>query len=211
MEALSDWQRYSESASGSTGGNVVSPPDRPQRADARRNYERLVTVAREAFTEHGAEASLDDIARRAAVGPGTLYRHFPRREALLAAVYREDVEALAEQANDLAATLPPDEALHAWLRLQLDYLKAKRGLGSALTTMLANDSETLAWCKDTLRGALRDLLVRAQQAGVVRADVDPPLVLRLVHGVGVASESAPEDADRLLAVVLDGLRKPASR
>ena len=188
----------------------MPPPVRPLRADARRNYERLVTVAREAFSEHGAETSLDDIARRANVGPGTLYRHFPNREALLAAVYRGDVEALAEHANDFAAKLPPDEALYSWLRLQLDYIKVKRGLGSALKTMLANDSETLAWCKDTMRGALRDLLVRAQQAGVVRDDVDPQIVLRLVHGVGLASESAPEDADRLLSIVLDGLRKPAS-
>jgi len=182
----------------------------PMRADARRNYERLVTAAREAFTEDGAGAYLDDIARRASVGPGTLYRHFPTREALLAAVYRGDVEALAERARELSAELPPWEGLHTWLRLQLDYIKTKRGLGSAVKAMLADDSETLAWCKDTMRGALRGLLSRAQDAGVVRADVDAPTVLRLVHGVGLASESAPEDADRLLSIVLDGLRPPSS-
>lgn len=185
------------------------PHDRPMRVDARRNYERLITAAREAFTEHGAEAHLDDIARRANVGPGTLYRHFPSREALLVAVYRGDVEALAEHAKELADQLPPGEALDTWLRLQLDYLKVKRGLGAAVKAMLAADSETLAYCKDTMRGALRELLGRAQEAGVIRSDVDAPTVLRLVHGVGLASESAPEDADRLLSIVLDGLRPPA--
>jgi AcrR family transcriptional regulator len=178
----------------------------PMRADARRNYERLITAAREAFTEDGAGAYLDDIARRANVGPGTLYRHFPTREVLLAAVYRGDVESMAVRADELAAELPPGEALDAWLRSQLDYIKVKRGLGSAIKAMLADDSETLAWCKDTMRGALGGLLGRAQDAGIVRTDVDAPTVLRLVHGVGLASESAPEDADRLLSIVLDGLR-----
>jgi AcrR family transcriptional regulator len=185
-------------------------PDAPEggavRADARRNYERLIAAAREAFTEHGVEASLDDIARRAGVGPGTLYRHFPTREALLGAVYRDDVEALAERAKQLAGELPPGPALDAWLRLQLDYIKAKRGLGSAIKAMLGGDSETLAWCKETMRGALRDLLGRAQEVGAIRADVDAPTVLRLVHGVGIASESVPDEADRLLSIVLDGLR-----
>src|SRR5205085_2564449 len=134
------------------------------RADARRNYDRLITAAREAFTEDGAGASLDDIARRANVGPGTLYRHFPNREALLGAVYRDDVQALADRAEELAAELPPREALDAYLLHQLGYMKTKRGLGAAVKAMLANDSETLAWCKDVMRGALDDLLSRAQDA-----------------------------------------------
>ena len=184
----------------------MPPHDRPLRADARRNYERLVVAAREAFTEHGAEAHLDDIARRANVGPGTLYRHFPNREVLLAAVYRDDVEALTARADELAERLPPWDALDAWLRLQLEYIKAKRGLGSAVKTMLSNDSETLAWCRDTMRAALRRLLTSAQEAGAVRADVDATEVLRLVHGVGIASEPVPDQADRLLTLVLDGLR-----
>jgi AcrR family transcriptional regulator len=176
------------------------------RADARRNYGRLVDAAREAFTEHGTEAHLDDIARRAAVGPGTLYRHFPTREALLAAVYRGDVEELAVRANELAETQPPGEALTAWLWLQLDYIKHKRGLGAAVKSMLATDSETLAWCRDTMRGALGGLLARAQAAGLVRTDVTAADVLRLVHAVGLASEPAPEDAERLLSILVDGLR-----
>ncbi|MDQ7907701.1 helix-turn-helix domain-containing protein [Phytohabitans sp. ZYX-F-186] len=176
------------------------------RADARRNYERLIAAARDAYAEYGAEAHLDDIARRAGVGPGTLYRHFPSREALLAAVYRGDVEALAERAKELSSTLSPGAALDAWLRLQLDYIKTKRGLGSAVKAMLGADSETLAFCRDTMRGALRDLLGQAQEAGVIRPDVDAPTVLRLVHGVGIASESVPDQADRLLSIMLDGLR-----
>src|SRR5206468_1717714 len=99
---------------------------RPMRADARRNYTRLLTAAREAYTEHGPDTRLDDVARRAGVGPGTLYRHFPTREALLAAVYRDDVEALGVEANRLAETYPPAEALSRWLRLQLDYVRQKR-------------------------------------------------------------------------------------
>jgi AcrR family transcriptional regulator len=181
------------------------------RADARRNYERLVAVARDAFTERGYEASLDDIARRAGVGPGTLYRHFPTREALLAAVYRGDVEDLAAQAASLAGTRPPREALEAWLRAQLDYIKYKRGLGAAVRTMLANDSATLDYCRDTLRGALAELLDAAQADGTVRKDVVPAEVLRLVHGVGLASEAEPEMADRLLTLVLDGLRPQLGR
>src|SRR5581483_81147 len=180
---------------------VVPPHDRPLRADARRNYERLIGAAREAFTEHGAEAHLDDIARRANVGPGTLYRHFPNREALLAAVYRGDVDELASRADELAAQWPPGEALAAWLRLQLDYIKAKRGLGSAVKTMLSNDSETLAWCRETMREALRKLLITAQDAGEIRRDVEAQDVLRLVHGVGIASEPVPDQADRLLNLV----------
>jgi AcrR family transcriptional regulator len=182
------------------------PGERVMRADARRNYERLLAAARDAFTEHGTDAHLDDIARRAAVGPGTLYRHFPTREALLAAVYRGDVEQMAVRAGELCQTLSPDEALTAWLGLQLEYIKHKRGLGAAVKTMLGADSETLAWCRETMRGALRGLLTRAQADGMVRSDVDAADVLRLVHAVGMASESAPEDADRLLAIVLDGLR-----
>jgi AcrR family transcriptional regulator len=178
------------------------------RADARRNRERLVAVAREAFAEHGVAASLDDIARRSEVGPGTLYRHFPTRQALLAAVYRDEVQALATHAGELGRTLPPGEAVAAWLRAQLEYLVLKRGLGAAIKTMLSEDSETLEWCRETMRAAAGELLTRAQDAGVVRTDVTPVDLLRLAHGVGLACESAPEHADRLLAVVLDGLRAP---
>jgi AcrR family transcriptional regulator len=179
---------------------------RPLRADARRNRRRVLAAAREAFTEHGTEATMDDIARRAEVGPGTLYRHFPTREALLADVYRGDVDALAEQARQLAHERPPEEALHAWLRLQLEYIRNKRGLGAAVKTILGAQSEMLVGCRDIMRAALGQLLAGAQEAGVVRTDVEAAEVLRLVHGVVLASETAPDEADRLLSIVLDGLR-----
>jgi AcrR family transcriptional regulator len=188
----------------------VATAERPLRADARRNQERLLAAAREAFAEHGTEAAMDDIARRAGVGAGTLYRHFANREALLAAVYREDVETLAARADELSAANPPEQALTEWLRIQLHFVKYKRGLGAAVKAILGADSPTMSYCRDTLRAALGRLLEDAQKAGVVRTDVESADVLRLIHGVGVASESAPDQAERLLSIVLDGLR-PQSR
>jgi AcrR family transcriptional regulator len=190
---------------------AVLPADRPMRADARRNRGRLIAAAREAFTEHGAEAPLDDVAKRAGVGPGTLYRHFPTREALLAAVYLDDIEALAVQANRLIESgLPPDEALAAWLLLQLDYVKIKRGLGAAVKAMLGVDAPTMTYCRDVMRGALNRLMEPAKAAGTIRPDVEPADVLRLTHGVAMACESAPDDSVRLMGYVIDGLR-PQSR
>lgn len=180
--------------------------DRPMRADARRNHARLLSVAKEAFAEHGYNASLDEIAKRAEVGSGTLYRHFPTREALLATVYRADVEALAARADALAEQYPPGEALAAWMREQLGYVREMRGLGSAVKTMLGVDSETFTFCKDTMRAAVGQLLEPAQRAGDIRPDVSAADVMRLVHGVGTAVEHAPEEADRLLSFVIDGLR-----
>lgn len=184
--------------------------DRPMRADARRNHDRLLAVARDAFAEHGYHTSLDDIAKRAGVGSGTLYRHFPNREALLETVYRDDVVALATRADALAQTLPPGEALAAWMREQLTYVREMQGLGSAVKTMLGAAPETFTYCKDILRSAVHRLLEPAQQAGAIRADVTPSDVLRLVHGVGTAVEQTPEEADRLLSFVIDGLRPQPS-
>ena len=184
----------------------MSADERPMRADARRNHGRLVVAARELFNEHGPEASLDDIARRAGVGAGTLYRHFPSRQALLAAVYLHDVEQIASRADELATQYPPDEALHRWLRHQLDYVTSLQGLGGAIKAMLSGDHETLAICRDTMRAAVGRLLVPAQEAGLIREDVEPANVLRLVHGVGMACEAAPEQAELLLRIVIDGLR-----
>lgn len=176
------------------------------RADAQRNRDALVAAAREAFAEHGADAPLDDIARRAKVGAGTLYRHFPNRDELLAAVYLADIEELAAKAGELTGTLPPDEALGAFLRLMLDHSRRKLGLHSAIKQMLAARSETFQLCRGLLREAADTLVTRAQDAGVLRSDLDGWTVLRLVHGVAVASETNPETADLMLSVVADGLR-----
>lgn len=179
---------------------------RPQRADARRNSERLIAVARDVFQRDGAGAPLDEIARTAGVGPGTLYRHFPTREALLAAVYRQDVADIANRADTLSAELPPMEALTAWLREQLEYITNRMGLGSALKVMLAGDTETMEWCRVTMRAAAGRLLEAAQRAGGVRTDVDAVTMLRLVHGVGLAAETAPEQAELMMSIVVGGLR-----
>jgi AcrR family transcriptional regulator len=188
----------------------VNSGERPMRADARRNYERLLVAGREAFTERGEQASMDDIAKRAEVGPGTLYRHFPHREALLAAVYRDDVDVMAKRAEELAGTLPPFEALSTWLHEQLGYIKAKLGITAVLKSILKEDTETFEWCRDNMRNAVGSLLEAAQDAGAIRRDVDHITVLRLAHGVGMASENVPEMADRMLDLVIDGLRaKPA--
>ena len=180
---------------------------RPLRADARRNQERLLSAARDAFTEHGEKASLDDIVKRAGVGPGTLYRHFPNREALLAAVFTEDVTSLAAQAKQLSAVLPPMAALTEFLRVQVEYGKSRKGVGVAVKAMFSSECEVLNWCRDTLRSAVGVLLEAAQQEGQVRTDIDSLLVLRLGHGVAVASEFSPDDSGRMLAVVIDGLRQ----
>jgi AcrR family transcriptional regulator len=180
---------------------------RPLRADARRNQERLLSAARDAFTVHGERASLDDIVKRAGVGPGTLYRHFPNREALLAAVFTEDVTSLAAQAKQLSAELPPMAALTEFLRVQVEYGKSRKGVGLAVKAMFSSDCEVLNWCRDTLCGALGVLLEAAQREGHVRTDIDSLLVLRLGHGVAMASEFSPDDSGRMLAVVIDGLRR----
>jgi len=188
----------------------VNPGERPMRADARRNYERLLVAGREAFSERGEQASMDDIAKRAEVGPGTLYRHFPSREALLAAVYREDVDLMAKRARELADTLPPFEALATWLHEQLDYIKAKLGITAVLKSILKEDTATFEWCSRSMRAAVGGLLESAQAAGDIRPDVDQITVLRLAHGVGMASENAPELAEKMLDLVIDGLRaRPA--
>jgi AcrR family transcriptional regulator len=177
------------------------------RADARRNYERIVVTARELFFEHGIEAPLDDVAKRAQVGPGTLYRHFPTREVLIEAVYRNEIEELADQAYTFAKELPPEEALHAWMRSQVRFVVERHGLASALKAAIDEDSEVFRYCKDTLRTAVTEILLPAQAAGAVRADLEPSDLMRLGHGIGASSKYADEaGTERMLSVVLAGLR-----
>ena len=189
---------------------------RPKRADARRNYDRLLSAALAVFAEHGADdASLEEIARRAGVGIGTLYRHFPTRQALLEAVYRDQVEALRARADELRESDSPADALAAWLRALVSFSSTKHSLTSALLETLGKDSELLSSCSMVICGAAETLLTRAQQAGVVRADADPLDVIRLVHAVNIATQRGPTDpgqTDRMLGLILDGLRPqpPAS-
>jgi len=192
-----------------TGARVLGGGPRPMRADAQRNYARLLDAARAAFLERGADdVSLEEIARRAGVGIGTLYRHFPTRQALLEAVYRDQVDTLSARAEELLRTESPEEALAEWMRALLEFSSTKRSMTSALLATLGTDSELLSACATVIRGSAEALLARAQQAGVVRPDADAGDLMRLVHAVSIATEKAPDpgQADRMLALILDGLR-----
>jgi AcrR family transcriptional regulator len=181
------------------------------RADAQRNYARLLTAAMGAFTEHGADdASLEEIARRAGVGIGTLYRHFPTRQALLEAVYRDQVEALRARADELTGSDDtPGAVLAAWLRALMTFSSTKQSLTSALLATIGKESDLLSACSKVICDAADILLKRAQQAGEVRADADAGDLIRLVHAVNIAAQRAPTDpgqSERLLSLILDGLR-----
>jgi AcrR family transcriptional regulator len=180
------------------------------RADARRNYELLLAAAGAAFAEHGVEASLEDVARRAGVGIGTLYRHFPTRQALAQAVYRAQIEAICAQAEQLLTASSPGEALATWLQSLVDFGATKRGLAEFLKASMQDDGSSLTWSKDAMRSSGGALLARAQQAGVVRPDIEIGDLLRLAHAISWASESTPEGtagANRCLSLLMDGLRR----
>ena len=177
------------------------------RADARRNYERIVATARAAFVADGIDVPLDDIAKRSGVGAGTLYRHFPSREALIEAVYREEITQLADAAFRLRDELAPGEALFRWMREQVRWIADSLGMASALKAAIDSDSETFAYCKKTLREAVGALLEPAQAAGLVRADLEQSDLLRLTHGVGAAAQyTDAAGLDRMMSVVIDGMR-----
>jgi AcrR family transcriptional regulator len=186
--------------------NCWDEPGAKMRADARRSRIKLLEAATAAFAEHGADAPLDDIARRAGVGIGTLYRHFPTRTDLQAAVYRSQVIAVCETSDKLVATVTPEEAFFGWVRALTGYLTTKRGLSRALIEAVGKDSELISGCWTAMHQSTDRLLAHAQQAGVLRADISSQDVLRLVHGITIATEQSPADTDRLLAMVLDGLR-----
>jgi AcrR family transcriptional regulator len=177
---------------------------RPKRADARRNYDKLVGAARAVFAEEGTSAPLEDIAERAAVGIGTLYRHFPTRQALLEAVYVDEVEAMARAAEDLSE-LPPWDALSQWLHQYVGFAATKRALNEALLEA-APDSDVLLACRTAIAGAGTTLVERAQRAGVVRADTDFMDVGRMVAGIAMVPTADPGQKERLLELALDGLR-----
>jgi AcrR family transcriptional regulator len=194
-----------------TSDQVPPRPAEQLRADARQNHARLIAAATAAFAERGADAPLEDIARRAGVGIGTLYRHFPTRTDLQAAVFRSQVSAVCGQGDALLAEqTAPGEAFAAWMRNLAGYLVTKRGLSHALIEAVGIESELISSCWMAMRQTTERLLANAQQAGVIRPDVDATDVMRLVHGVTVSTEKAPERSDMLLSVMLDGLRATPS-
>lgn len=180
-------------------------PPRPRRADARRNYEKLVTAAREAFAEGGADTSLEEVARRAGVGIATLYRNFPERAALLETVYLEDVQELCDSAADLDG-LPPWDAFSGWIRRLTAYLVAKQALSPVLLGTFQRDADVFQRSRTALVAVGERLLRRAQDAGVVRADTDFTEVLKLAGGVAKIPVQDPAEIDHILEMALDGLR-----
>ena len=178
---------------------------RPKRADARRNYEKVLVAAREAFAEGGESTSLEEIARRAGVGIGTLYRHFPTRQALLEAVYVDGVEDICRSAAELDGA-DPWEALNGWVERFLAYLATKRALHGELLNYMDQDAELFKTSRALLYAAGEPLVERAQAAGVVRPDVDAPGVLQLVMGIAKIPTANRAQTEQMIRIALDGLR-----
>ncbi|WP_405514370.1 TetR/AcrR family transcriptional regulator [Streptomyces canus] len=174
---------------------------RPHRKDAARNYDALLAAAREAFAEHGSEASLEDIARRAGVGIGTLYRNFPTRRHLFETVYADDVNTLVQVAQEVADQ-EPWQALTAWLDRFAGYMVTKRAVREALN----DESEIFAACRESMYAAGGPLLERAQEAGQARRDMDFVDLLRMVAGITATAFDDDAQRDRVLSIALDGVR-----
>jgi len=185
--------------------------ERPLRADAVRNRELLITAAAAVFSVDGADVPLEEIARKAGVGIGTLYRHFPTRDSLVEAVYRHEVDVLCERADQLLATLPPDQALEEWMQLFVRHVATKRGMLSVLKPMLSSNAAFFAETKGRATAAATRLLEAGVAAGTVRADVDGGDLLRAIGGVCMSTDQDRSDAsDRLVGLLFDGLRHGAS-
>jgi len=180
--------------------------DRKPRTDAQRNRERILEVAKEAFTRSGANTSLDDIAKQAGVGAGTLYRHFPTRDELLEAVYRTEVEKLAAAQRRFAEDLPPIEALRAWMLLFVDYIETKKIIAPALNTLLGGPSKVFESSHTQVWEAIRALVKRAIKSGDIRKDLDPLDLLRALIGVANVNTSPDwqQSAKRLVDILITG-------
>jgi AcrR family transcriptional regulator len=179
--------------------------DRPKRADARRNYDKVIAAARDAFADGGAATSLEEIARRAGVGIGTLYRNFPNRQTLLEAVYLDEVEALCASAGDYEE-LPAWDALVSWLHRFVQYMVTKQALTPELLSYVDRQAAVFQNCRTALYAAGEPLLQRAQAAGAVRADTDLAEVIQLVGGIAKIQFAEPGQIDHILDIALDGLR-----
>jgi AcrR family transcriptional regulator len=186
----------------------ASAPARAPRKDAARNHETLLNAASEVYAERGVEGSLEEIARRAGVGIGTLYRHFPSRDALNEAVYRREVEGLCDQAGELLGDTDPVAALGQWMRAFAHYVALKRGMAMALKSALGPDNELFSYSHRRIRDALGSLLDAAVATGRIRADVDQEDLLRAMSGICMATDvsGGPERTARLVDLLVDGLR-----
>jgi AcrR family transcriptional regulator len=185
------------------------------RADAQRNRERLLEVAVRVFSQAGPDVTLESIAKEAGVGIGTLYRHFPTREALVDAAYRNELARLCDSVDELLHELPPDQALRAWMDHFVDYMTTKRGMGDALRALIASGGDPFSQSKVRLTAAVATLLQAGSDAAVLRSDIQPDDVLLSLSGVSLATAdpSQREQAGRLLDLLMDGLvvsRYPAT-
>ncbi len=178
---------------------------RPKRADARRNYAKVLAAAREAFAEGGEATSLEEIARRAGVGIGTLYRHFPNRQALLEALYVDEVEEVCRAADGLPDA-DPWEALNTWFERFIAYLGTKRALAHELLNYMDKDAKLFQVCRASLFDTGEPLLRRAQAAGEVRPDVEFGEVMQMVMGIAKIPSGDPAQVERMMRIALDGLR-----
>ena len=182
---------------------------RKPRADSARNRQLLIDAAKAGFSEIGLNVSLEEIARRASVGIGTLYRHFPSREAVVEAVYRREVEHLAEAVPQLLETSPAGEALHKWMHLFVDYIATKRLIAPSLGAAAGRSSTLYATSAELITRAISTLVKRAVASGDVRKDIDPPDLLRALVGVSYGNPDAGWEASarRLIDILMDGLRR----
>ncbi|GLI03390.1 TetR/AcrR family transcriptional regulator [Phytohabitans aurantiacus] len=175
------------------------------RADAQRNYDRLMAAARTAFAELGADAPLDDIAKRAGVGNATLYRHFPTRQALLEAVFRDHIDGLCRRAEELISAPSPGAALQKWLEMVIAQGSTERGLAASLLAALDEEDSS---CRVAVFAAAQGLMTRAQEAGAVRTGVSVEQMFKLVNAIALVTETEPDPARRataLLDLIFDGL------
>ena len=185
---------------------------RARRADAQRNRDALLEAAGQAFAEHGTAASLEDVAKRAGVGIGTLYRHFPTRDALVEAAYRRGVEQLCDLAEQLIADEPGDRALESWMLNFVGYVATKRGLAATLKLASDTHADLFAYVHDRIRTAMRSLIASAAATGRIRGDVDGADLIRALGGICMVSDQAgwQEQARRLVSLLMDGLRYGAT-
>ena len=189
------------------GGKRAGPVRKP-RADAQRNRDRLLEVAKAAFADAGADVSLEEIARRAGMGIGTLYRHFPTRDAIVEAVYRREVQQLADSATRLLKSLPPGEALREWMRLFVDLIATKKVIAPALGSIVGGVSELYASSSTLITDAMTLLVERANACGDIRLDIDPTDLLRALVGLAYVNTGPDWEASarRLIDIIMDGLQ-----
>jgi AcrR family transcriptional regulator len=189
--------------------DAPAQPGKPMRADARRNYERLIAAGRSVLAARGSEAGMEEIAKAADVGVGTLYRHFPRRIDLVEAVYREDIDGLVTLANQLSETAEPWDGLVQWLQAFVKYAQSKRVFLTELHEAFEKDPNFKLSSREKLATAAATVLRRAQLAGSARHDIDHSDLMQLVGGMCMARGSSLPQNERLLCLVLDGIRQPA--